>query len=925
MHESMKKINVMMLVFLSTMMAFAQEFPIDPKVKTGRLKNGLTYYIRHNSFSKGKAGLYVVYKVGAILEEDNENGMTHFLEHMAFNGSKNFPGDKEQEFLNTAGIEWNANTDLDRTLYILNNIPVEKENILNKCLLLAYDWSGNLTFDEKVMDNEKSVIKEEKRMYGGVDFRINEMLTEELLPDSRYSKRNVIGQEETIMNFTVGQLYHFYKKWYRPDMQAIIIIGDIKPDAIEKKITEMFNSIPPSTNKLVLPDFKSNNVKGETLVSIVKDKEITVPTFNIEFRHEPLSREENGSVDAFSQDYLIELVNIMMDERLEETIYGASGHLNEASTCYGPFLGSDMEESLNISVAIGNDKIEESAKQLMSEVFRIRQHGFTNAEYARAKLVIESRYKKALDEKDNIDNSSYAEKYVNHFLKGKYIPGTEIEYQAFLNLMPQVSLEIINEYIRELMPEENIVLYLTSPEKDEVPLKKHILDWYAELKKQNFEPYTNKADNEPLFTSNPTSGTILNKMTDSILGTVVYNLSNGAKVVIKQTDFKNNEVTFSATSPGGSSLFPDQNMGNIKLYEEAIDLGGVGNFNKSELQKKLAGKDINLVPTISIMTEGLRGSTNSENLEEFFQLIYMQFTSPRMDNEAFNALIERKKRELNDNNPMSKFKNATQQIAYEGVDRMLPLKQEELLMTDYQQIFNWRNDRYSDASDFTFIFVGNIHPDSCEELIKKYLASLPSKSRKESPANVDVSICSGRIKKIVEQQMETPQAIITDIYSTKNELTLKNRIVLDALIKILDSSLNETIRKQEGGAYAIFVTGAISEYPKGQTVLQIILPTEPGKEDYLNSLVKQTVNNMALYGPNAEELKIAINYLDTEQDKKIRDNSYWTSSIAAYYAIGLDNVTGYKEILNSIAAGDIKGMAAKLIKDNLVEVNMRSK
>lgn len=920
----MKRINVTILLFLSALISFAQEFPIDQKVKTGRLDNGLTYYIRNNSFLNGKADIYVVYKVGAILEEDNENGMAHFLEHMAFNGGKNFPGSKAREFLDTTGIEWNANTDLERTAYFFNNIPVEKEGILDKCLLFAYDWSSNLGLDKDVVEKEKGIIREEMRMRGGVDFRIYEALKEELMPDSKYAERNVIGKEETIMNFTVEQLRSFYKKWYRTDMQAIIIVGDIEPDVIEGKITEMFSPISASADKPALPELTLNNEKGETLISIVKDKEVTVPTFDIEFMHEPLSREENGSVDAFSQDYLTEAVITMMNERLEETINGASGHSNEASASYGPFLGIKTKESFNVSLTIGNDKIEESIKQFLSEIFRIRQNGFTNAEYERAKLVITSRYKKALGEIDYTDNSVFAEKYINHFLDGKYTPGAEIEYQALVGLMPQVSLEIINEFTQELMPEEDIAMYLTSTEGNEVPLKAQVLNWYAELNKQKFEPYINKADNEPLLAAIPTSGTITSKTTDPNLETVIFNLSNGAKVVIKQTSPKSNEIMFSATSPGGSSLFPEQYMGNIKLYEEAIDLGGLGNFSKVELQRKLAGKDIELIPTINIMAEGLRGTTNSEYLEEFLQLIYMQFTSPRMDQDAFNALIERKKRMIQSNDPMLAFHNATSRAMYDS-ERMLPLREEDLQTADYQQIFNWRKDRYSDASDFTFIFVGNIDLDSFEELSKRYLASLPSKSRKESAANVNISIRPGHIEDSFELQMESPQAMIMNLYSTKCELNLKNRIIMEALVEILHSSLMETLRRQEGGIYGMDMEGYISEYPKGETTLRIAFPTEPGKEQHLISLAKQTINNIALHGPNAEDLKKAMNNLANKHDEKRKEKSYWTSFIAAYYAVGLDNISGYKEALNSIVEKDIKSLATKLTKDNLVEVIIKGK
>lgn len=660
-------------------------------------------------------------------------------------------------------------------------------------------------------------------------------------------------------------------------------------------------------------------------MAVVKDKEIAAPVFNIEFRHEPLTREENGSVDAFSQKYLIAAVSAMMSERLESTIAETSGQLNETSVDYGSFLGAEEEESLQVSLGIGNDKTEESIKQILSEVVRIRQHGFTSAEYERAKLTITAQYKKAFEEKDNTGNSDYVDRYVNHFLTGKYIPGAEIEYQALLGLMPQVSLEIINEYVRELMPEENIVLYLALPEGDETLPKKQLADWYAELNNQKFEPYVNKADNEPLLATIPAPGSILSKSTDPKLGTVIYALSNGAKVVVKQTDFKNNEIVFSATSPGGSSLFPEQNMGSVKLYQEAAGLGGVGHFSNIGLQRKLAGKNIDLTPLINVLGEGFNGSTDAGNLETFLQLVYLQFTSPRMDLDAFKGLVEEKKREIQGNDPWTVFNQKIKETAYKGAGRMMPLTSEELQKADYQQIFDWRKDRYSDASDFTFVFSGNIDPDSFETLIKQYLASLPAKSRKESAANVKVSVRQGRVKENFEQQMETPQAWVTNIYSAKSELTLKNRIIMDALVDVLSSSLNETMRLQEGGTYAVGVFGSINEYPKGESVLQVLFSTKPGKEEHLNTLAKKVVNDMTLHGPSVEELKKAVSHLKDKQDENVKNNKYWASSIAAYYAVGLDNVSGYQKMLDSITEKDIQSMAAKLLKENLVEVILKSK
>lgn len=918
----MNRITLTLIFISSIINCFAQEFPIDPQVKIGQLDNGVTYYIHNNHYADGKADLYVVYKVGALLEEDNENGMAHFLEHMAFNGSKNFPGNKLIEYLRAVNVDWNANTTMERTIYFLKGILVEQENVLDNCLLAAHDWSEHLSLDESAIENEKNIIREEKRMFSNSDFRIFETLRKDLILNSKYSKHNVIGEEETFMNFTANQLKDFYKRWYRPDMQAIIIVGDLQPEAIENKLIKEFGKIPTPSNKLKPFNFTTNN-NSETLISIVKDKEIAFSTFNIEFRHEPLSKEEKGGIDGFVSNYLAESIVAMTNERLEETISKKTNYSNEAEASYDFFMGTETEEAFSISLRIGNNSIKEAIEQFINEIFRIKQHGFTNAEYERAKLTIKSRYLNKLKEKDKIENGEYAEKYVKHFLTGNYIPGIELEYQILESILPQISIDMVNESVREMMPEENIVLFLISPESKEVPQKHLLADWFVEAQNKKLEPYVENINKEPLLKNTPIPGKIIGEKTEDKLGTIVYKLSNGATVVVKQTDFKNNEIIFSATSPGGTSLFPEKDMPNIKLYEEVIDLGGLGNFSKTDLQKKLAGKEVNLVPTINILAEGFKGSTTSNNLEELLQLIYLQFTSPRMDVNAYNAFIEHKRRILQNNNPESTFNNAIRNTVYAKSERMLPLTMEDLSKADYQQIFDWRNDRYADASDFTFIFVGNINPESCKELFERYIASLPSISRKESATNVNISIQPGHVTNVFEYKMENPQALIMNIYSTQVELNQENRLILDVLVEIVNHSLTETIRMQERSSYMVHVSGGVSEYPKGQTILEIFIPTEPGKEENINSLVKQTIDKIALNGPNTEDLMKVIHKLSSKHHENKKNNNYWASSIAAYYATGLNNIDKYIDTLNSIQTNDIKDMASKLTKENLVEVIMK--
>lgn len=918
-----RKSLVILFIFI-TMNIFAQVIPTDPELRIGQLDNGFTYYIKHNSYQKGKLNLQLVNKIGAVLEEKHEDGMAHFLEHMAFNGSKNYPDYSLREYLDNIGVEYNAHTRLESTEYVLNNIPVDVEGAVDNCILMAYDWCSGLNLDEDAIIKEKGIIKEEKRMIEDAQFRTLNILRNSVVNHSKYFSSTIIGKEDVFMNFTSKELKLFYDKWYRPDMHTIIIVGDIEPDEIENKIINIFKNIPSSFETIEYPVICfENDVIIEPF--IVNDKEITTPIFSLDFLDKPFTKEEKSTVDWFVKKYLINIIRIITDERLKGILPKSYGLSNNLTVSHEPFLGISQIETFNISTMIENENINESIKSLLIEIWRIIKYGFTNTEYERAKLTLISKHKDALNENMRTESSIYSEKYKRHFLVGDYIPQIALECRLLSELMPQVTLEVLNEHIKEVFTEKNAILSLITSETFDNPSKQDLLEWFTEIEQSEIEPYTEVEDNEPLLTTIPVSGKIVSESSENAFGTTNFKLSNGATVVIKQTDFKNNEIMFSATSIGGTSLFPENKIGNIKLYEEAIALGGVGNYSRTELQKKLVGKNIVLEPTINLISEGLKGSTPIEHLEELLQLVYLQFTSPRMDHNAFSVLIEKNEKILQNESPQFLYNKAVKHILYANSQRMHPITLEELSTIDYQEIFEWREHKYADASDFTFIFVGNINPDKCRHLIERYIASLPSLSKKESIADVDVSIQTGRLKKIIDLSLENPQAVILNMFSTKMELNLHNRVIIAVLVDILKSHLINTLREQEGGTYAINVSGGISEYPKGQTTLQISFPTELGKEEYLNNLIKSIIDHIVLNGPTIEELNRSINTLYNSHLSDMKSNEYWRSSIAAYYITGVNSVNGYIDLLKSVNKEDIKSALSKLTKDNLIEIIMKGR
>jgi zinc protease len=930
----MKKIvfflGFILLYFTAVFAQQMQPLPIDQKVRYGKLDNGVTYYIRHNELPKQRVDFYIAQNVGSILEEDEQNGLAHFLEHMAFNGSKSFSGNTLINYLESIGVKFgqnlNAYTSYDRTVYNISDVPAIREGIIDSCLLILHDWSGFLLLDEKEIDKERGVIREEMRSYGGANRRIMQKILPEILPDNQYSKRNIIGTEDIILNFKPETLRAFYKKWYRSDLQGLIIVGDIDPEQIEKKLKTLYADHPAQPNPAERVYYK---VAGNDtpLVGIATDKEATYTAVSIDFKHDALPREMKETVVGLMTDYLNSVVSQIMHERFSDLTQQANPPFLGASLRNGLFANTVTLESLSGDVYIKGDEIETGFKTLVREIERVNKFGFTAAEYDRAKTNILTQYENAFKEKDKMQNGSYAEEYVGHFTMGGYIPGIETEYNLISSIAPNVPLEVVNQYIQELIGDKDIVITLIAPEKEGVtpPSKNDLLTWFNDAKKEDIQALKEESNNEPLLSEIPTGGKIIETSQDKVFGTTNYTLSNGVKVVIKSTNFKDDEILLSATSPGGSSHFPESESVNIKLYGSVSTLGGLGKFSQTDLRKVLAGKSVSISTGISLLYESFSGSSNVKDFETLLQLVYLNFTAPRTDEDAFQSFITRIKSQLESQeaNPEIALMDTFINTLYINPIRNSRLKANDLSKVNYQTIMNWRKDRYADASDFTFIFTGNIDPETHKDLITKYLGSLPSIKRKESFLPVNENYRSGTIKKSFQQKMENPKSTVSDFYWTTFKPTLRNRIEIDILRQVLQIVYLEKVREDEGGTYSVGVQSAISNYPEGQTPLQISFETQPGKESDLNKIVYSEFQKVVAEGPRKADFDKAKEFLMKQQQEQEQKNPYWNGVITNFYRYGHDLYTDYLKILNEITPVDIQKKAKAFIDSkNLIEIIM---
>jgi zinc protease len=930
----MKKIvlflGCIILCFTSVFAQQMQPLPIDPKIRYGKLDNGITYYIRHNELPKERADFYIAQNVGAILEEDSQNGLAHFLEHMAFNGSSHFPGNSLIDYLESIGVKFgqnlNAYTSFDRTVYNISNVPTSREGIIDSCLLILHDWSGSLSLEETEIDKERGVIREEMRTYGGANRRLNEKILPEILPDNQYSKRNVIGTEEIILNFKPETLRAFYKKWYRPDLQGLIIIGHIDPEQIENKLKALFADIPAPANPAERIYYPVADNK-EPLVGIATDKEATRTAVSIDFKHEPLPKELKGTIVDLSTDYFNSIIYNIMRERINDLTQQADPPFLSAMVRYGSFANTVTADALSGDVYIKGEEIERGLKTLAREIERVKRYGFTPSEYERARTNLLTQYESAFKEKDKTQNARYANEYVRHFTLGGYIPGIEMEFNMISSIAPQISVEVINQYVSSLITDENIVLTLISPEKEglTLPGKDDLLKWFQEAKSEDIQPLEETVSDEPLLQDVPATGSIVSESQDKNFGATVYQLSNGVKVVVKPTDFKDNEIIVSATSPGGSSHFPESEDVNIKLYGSAANLGGLGNFSRTELSKALAGKTASVSPTIGLIYEGLSGSSNVKDFETLLQLIYLNFTAPRTDEEAYQSLITRMKSQLESQeaNPEIALVDTLIKELYVNPVREKRLKAGDLSKANYQTILDWRKDRYADASDFTFVFTGNIDPETSKDLIARYLGALPAINRKENYVPVNVDFKQGLQKNNFTTKMENVKSVVVDMYWTTLEPTLPNRIKIDMLQQILRIVYTEKVRETEGGTYGVNVSSSISDYPKGQTPFQIYYETEPGKAEYLNEIIHKEFHQIVKEGPRQEDFNKVKEFMLKKRQENEQENSYWASVITQYYRTGYNSHNDYVETLNAVTPADIQSVAQSFIdSNNLTEVIM---
>ena len=901
----------------TTTVDLSYPLPVDPDVKIGKLDNGLTYYIRRNKKPENRVELRLAINAGSILENDDQQGLAHFMEHMNFNGTKTFPKNELIDFLQKTGVKFgadiNAYTGFDETVYMLQ-LPTDDSVLVEKGYTVLEDWGHNALLDDTEIDKERGVITEEWRLGLGAQDRMMKKFFPIIFKDSKYAVRIPIGKIDIIENFKHDLIKNFYKSWYRPDLMAVIVVGDIDPAKAEARIKAHFSGIKnPSPEKpraaFDLPDNK------DPLIAITTDKEATNNTIFLFYKH-PVQIEKN--LGDFRQKLLAELYTSMLNNRFGEIAQQPDAPYINAGSEYGKFLARSKDSYL-IYASSKENQIDKSLATMLSENERVKRFGFTQTELDRQKEDILSKYEKAAKESNKTESMEFTNEYVANFLTSDPIPGAQKEFKFVSKLLPGIKLEEINGLAKQYVTDDNMALVVMAPEKEtvKVPTEAEILSLIKESKTVDLKPYVDKFREEPLVKDDIKGGKIVGRKENKEMGFTELKLSNGVVVALKTTNFKNDEVLFGAYCLGGNSLYPDNQFMSANYATQVIDMSGAGNFDNVELEKKLKGKNLEIHPYLDDTREGLKGNSTPKDLETFMQLVYLYFKGPRKDTTAFKAFMSQMENQMKfmKSNPIMTFYDTLFKTVYPGYKRLVIFPSEaQLKEVNLDVLYKIYKERFEDASGFKFYFVGNFNIDSISPMIEKYLGSLPSLNRNETWKDTSPKIPGG-ITNLTFNKGTDPQGMVGLVMSENIEWNPKNLLMLNMIKEIISIKLIEVIREQMSGVYSPQVMLQPKHFPQSKFNFIVLFGCSPAMPDSLTHAVLGEIKKIRDNGPTDVDLKKAQEVLIRTHETDLEKNDFWLGKIESVYYDNTDpsSILTYKNRVNAITIEDLKNAATKYL------------
>ena len=903
-----------------------QQLPLDPEVRVGVLENGMTYYIRHNEKPKGQASFYIYHDVGAIQEEDDQQGLAHFLEHMAFNGSKNLPGKQMIEKLESIGVQFgynlNAFTSWDCTEYMIKDCPITEEN-LDLALLILHDWSQFIALQPEEIDSERGVIMEELRTRDGGNLRAQNDMIKKLFQGTLYEHRNLIGYLDGLKSFDQQALVNFYKKWYRPEYQALVIVGDIDVDQVEAKIKTLMADIPASPADAAQKEVIMVPATEEPIISIFTDPELTQSSVMMFARRDALPKEYKNTIIGYTYDIIQSFVTVMMNARFEEIAQAADA----------PFLGGGMDEgSVGIcptmentmfSVTAHENRIDEAFRAMYTEMERMRRHGFTAGEFERAKQEILRWAERGYTNRNDVRNDEYAQRYLDHYAQGTPMMDAETEWQLDQMFINSLTVDAVNQsYAQMARPNENLVILARAPQKEGmvVPTAEDIKAIIAEVSAAEIEAYADNTVIEPLI--DPAKKLKASKVKatakNESLGYTEWTLKNGIKVVVRPSTLKADEVRISANAKGGCSMLTDEEYYQGSFLGMVMGNSGIGKFSTTELNKQLSGKSAYASVGVDAYEHAVNAGGSPKDIETILQLMYLNFTSPRFDQTDLDNL---KKMYIPyfgnmESDPNYICSKELQKTLYGNHARRQITSAAQIEALNIPALKSVHSKLFGYADDFRFVIVGNVDLNTLKPLVEKYIGALPT-SKKVEYAVVDdgVRMAKGGVTNDFRTAMQQPKVSVYLTFNGDMADNAKNRLIVDLLSRALDNRYMVSIREEKGGTYGVSVQGGIEEYPVENYFMAIAFDTNEALADELIEICDKEIRKIAEEGPLAEDVAKAKEFLQKNYNNVLENNGGWMSAITRWYEEGYNYKEEYLGILESVTLDDIKAFAAQILKD----------
>lgn len=901
--------------------------PVDPLVRTGTLPNGLTYFVKQNNYPEHRADFFIAQRVGSLQEQENQRGLAHFLEHMCFNGTKHFPGNSLISYMESIGVKFGANlnayTSTDETVYNISNVPTERRSALDSCFLVLADWSHNLTLDSKEIDKERGVIEGEWRMRTGANYRLLEKSALTLYPNNLYGERMPIGLMSVVKNFKHKELRNYYKQWYHPSNQCIIVVGDIDPDYAVDKIMELFSNVKNPKNakpveKVVVPD-------NEEIISCVEtDREQNNISVRLLYKHDGLDNAQKSTTRYFEDEYLKRIISSMLNSRLSDLAQQPDAPFTTAHAADRSYMLAKSRDAFQLIAMSKSGKAAESMQWISREIKRVQEYGFTETELRRARLNYESAIDKMYRERDKYSNTNLCRDFVRAFLEGEPIPSFDTQYNIMRKIMEEATLEQVNDYVKHLTSdtERNVVLVTFAPEAERatLPTRQGLIDAYSEGRAQKVQAYVDNLNVDRLLPIEPTAGKIVSQQDLPEFGAEIWTLSNSIKVLVKPTTLKASEVVIAGAAPGGlSQNYRAEDAASLKSINSVMALSGYGEFMSNDLKKALAGKDVKMRTFVSKTEEGFQGASSRGDLETAMQLLYLKLTSPQKDENAFNAFLEQNRTRIaNQNDPKYEFADSI----FANVFCHHPLGAEKLTLkevdqVDYNRIMDVYKDRFADLSDMTVYIIGDFNRDSLMMLTERYIASLPGNERMEHAKDIGYHLFSGDVKNYWTRKMETAQDKVYFFWTGACPYNARNVLLAKLAGQVLTGIFRDELRENRGWTYHVDTHCSVVTDQNGDdgpiTFMPLNVTVTAGKGTEARDFIEQTIKDVAAHGITNEQLDKVKKYYRKVYSEDTQDNTYWMAMMRNWVKNGVNLDNGYLDLLNSITPDDIQDFVARYI------------